>query len=216
MTGRQFVARPGVILFGTGARFSEAVLDQLSAHGLKPIALALPEFAPAAFEGMVETRIDTGTTENRFIVQAKRLSIPMIYLPESLQTSQAQKIAALKADFLLVACWPYLLSPEIVSAIGKAALNLHPSILPKYRGADPVSEQIEQQEKELGVSLHLLSQEFDQGDIVAQAGLELGTKFPGRELIETQAARVGTNLFIKAVDDFDGPDWRPRSQLILC
>ena len=207
--------RASVILFGTGARFSEAVLDQLLAHGLKPVALGLPEFAPAVLKGMVEARVDTGVTENRFIVQARRLSIPMIYLPQSSQTDQAQEIAALKADFLLVACWPYLLSPEIVSAIGKAALNLHPSILPNYRGADPVAEQIQQQEKELGVSLHLLSQEFDQGDIVDQAGLELGTKFPGRELIETQAARVGTHLFMKAINDFGGPDWRLRSQLFL-
>jgi len=208
------VAQPSVILLGTGVRFSVAVLDQLLTHGITPAALVLPEFAPAQPVGKVPVRVDSGARENPFIVQARRLSIQMIYLPESLQASQAWKIAALKADFLLVACWPYLLAPEIVSAVGKTALNLHPSILPNYRGVDPVAEQIKQQEKNFGVSLHLLSQRFDQGDIVSQARLVLENKFPNRELIETQAARIGANLFMKAIDDFDGPGWRPRSQLI--
>jgi methionyl-tRNA formyltransferase len=206
------VTRPSVILFGTGAQFSVSVLDQLLTHGLKPVALALPEFAPAVVEGVGNTRVDSGAIENRFIAQARQLSIRMIYLPESSQITQAEKIAALKADFLLVACWPYLLGPEIISAIGKAALNLHPSMLPNYRGADPVGEQIERQEKKLGVTLHLLTQEFDRGDIVAQAELVLGTKFPERELIETQAARIGTNLFIKVIQGFGGPAWRPQLQ----
>lgn len=189
-----------------------AVLEQLLAHELKPVALALPEFAPVALEGMVAARVDSGTSKNGFITQARRLSIQMIYLPEFSQTSEAWKIARLEADFLLVACWPYLLGAEIVGAVGKAALNLHPSILPKYRGADPVAEQIRHQEKELGVTLHLLSQKFDRGDIVAQAGLELGTTFPRRDLIETQAARIGTDLFIKAIQGFGGSGWRTRAQ----
>ena len=206
------MVRQNVILFGTGARFSVAVLDQLLALGLKPVALALPEFAPAILEQMGETRVDSGAKENRFITQARQLSIQMIYLPESSQTSMLEKIAALKADFILVACWPYLLSPDIINAVGKAGVNLHPSILPHYRGADPVGEQIERQEKKLGVTLHLLSQKFDQGDIIAQADLVTSIKYPGRELIETQTARVGVNLFMKAIQDFGGPDWTLRTQ----
>jgi len=206
------VIRRSVILFGTGARVSVTVLDQLLAHGLKPVALALPEFAPAILERMGETQVESGAKENRFITQARQLSIQMIYLPESSQTPMVQKIAALKADFILVACWPYLLSPEIINAIGMAAVNLHPSILPNYRGADPVGEQIERQEKKLGVTLHLLSQKIDHGDIIAQADLVTGVKYPGRELIETQAARVGINLFMQAIQDFGGPDWILRPQ----
>jgi methionyl-tRNA formyltransferase len=206
------VDRQKVILFGTGARFSVAVLDQLIAHGLKPIALALPEFAPAILERIGETRVYSGVKENRFIKKARQLSIQMIYLPESSQPSMAQKIAALKADFILVACWPYLLSPDIINATGKAAVNLHPSILPHYRGADPVGEQVERQEKKLGVTLHLLSQKFDQGDIIDQTEFVSSVKYPGRELIETQAARAGINLFMQAIKDFGGPDWTLQPQ----
>src|SRR5210317_565501 len=44
----------------------------------------------------------------------------------------------LDTHFLLVACWPKLISVEVIQSVSKAALNLHPSLLPKYRGIDPV------------------------------------------------------------------------------
>jgi methionyl-tRNA formyltransferase len=203
-----------IILFGTGALISTAVLDHLLAHGLKPVALVLPGFAPSILKDPGEIPVDRGGEYNPFVSAAKRLSIPLIYLPESSQTSKVQTITALRADFLLVACWPYLLASEIVSAVDKAALNLHPSLLPDYRGADPVNVQLECREQNLGVSLHLLSREFDRGDIIGQVGLELGNQVPGRELIETQAAWLGTRLFAQAIDNFGGPDWEPRPQCL--
>jgi len=203
-----------IILFGTGVLFSTAVLDHLLTHGLKPVALVLPGFAPSILKGLGEIAVDRGGEDNLFVAAAKRLSIPLIYLPEASQTSEVQTITAFKADFLLVACWPYLLASEIVNAVDKAALNLHPSLLPDYRGADPVSVQLDCREQNLGVSLHLLSRAFDSGDIIGQVGLELGNQTPGRELIETRAARLGTGLFAQAIENFGGPDWEPRPQCL--
>ena len=197
---------------GTGAHFSLAVLDYLLLNGLKPVALGIPEFAPVILKGLGKTAVDSAVRENQFVLAAERLAVPLIYLPESLQAAEAEKIAELNADYLLLACWPYLLGPEIISRVGMAALNMHPSILPNYRGADPIAEQIKQEEKNLGVSLHLLSQEFDSGDIVSQARLEFEDGSQSREAIEAEAARVGTNLFIKATQDFGGPDWKPVAQ----
>ena len=201
-----------IILFGTGALISTAVLDHLLAYGLKPVALVLPGFAPSIIKGPGEIPVDRGGEDNLFVSAAKRLSIPLLYLPQSSQTSEVKTITELKADFLLVACWPYLIASEIVQAVDKAALNLHPSLLPDYRGADPVNLQLECREQNLGVSLHLLSREFDRGDIIGQVGLELGNQVPGRELIETQAAWLGTRLFAQAIENFGGPDWEPRPQ----
>ena len=212
MNGRQPLVHQRIILFGTGALFSTAVLDQLLANGLKPDALVLPGFAPSRLYRLADIPVDSGGKDNRFVSAAKQLSIPLIYLPESSQTSQARAIASVKADFILVACWPYLLGTEIVNAVEKAALNLHPSLLPDYRGADPVIAQIASREINLGVSLHLLSQKFDCGDIIGRASMKFETRFPGRELIETRAARVGTRLFIQAIQDFGSPDWKPRPQ----
>ncbi len=188
------------------------MLDHLLAHGLRPVALVLPGFAPSILKGPGEIPVDRGGEDNLFVSSAKRLSIPLIYLPEASQTSEIQTFTQFKADFLLVACWPYLIASEIVNAVDKAALNLHPSFLPDYRGADPVNVQLNCREQNLGVSLHLLSRKFDRGDIIGQVGLELGNQVPGRELIETEAARLGTHLFAQAIENFGGPDWKPRPQ----
>jgi len=202
-----------VILFGTGAHFSNAVLDQLLAQGLKPVALVLPQFAPLAIKSENELQIEVDRSENQFAIQANLLSIPMLYLPQPLQIELVDTIRAFNADYYLLACWPYLLSSEVANTAVKAALNLHPSLLPNYRGADPVTAQIEQQEANLGVSLHLLSDEFDKGDILSQLGLNFDHKSPSRDLIEKEAARAGVNLFMDAISDFGGPQWKPRSQI---
>ena len=201
-----------VILFGTGARFSLAVLDHLLARDLKPVALVLPEFAPGKIKSAIELPVQVSTKENRFVTQAKRLSIPLIYLPESTQSTQVHRLAAFATDFLLLACWPFLLSPRIISSASKAALNMHPSLLPDYRGANPVAAQLNQQGKNFGVSIHLLSQQFDEGDIIDQMELKLKTESPGRNAIEAEAARVGTTLFMKAINDFGSSEWNPRPQ----
>jgi methionyl-tRNA formyltransferase len=201
-----------VILFGTGACFSVAVLDQLLGYGLKPLALVLPEFAPSELMSVNEIPVDVISKNNQFVTRASQLSIPLIYLPEPSQSVQVEAIVKLNVDFLLVACWPYLLNSQTIGTAGKAALNMHPSLLPKYRGANPVSDQIERQEKKLGVSLHLLSQEFDKGDIIGQAEIKFTTLVPGRDVIEVEAARVGSMLFMKAINEFGSLDWDPRPQ----
>ena len=201
-----------VILFGTGAHFSVAVLNELLLQGLKPTALVLPWYAPSTVKPDYRIAVDVTGDNNQFEVRAEHLSIPLIYLPENSQSHLIQEIINFDTDFILLACWPYLLSSQIIGAAGKAALNLHPSLLPKYRGADPVSTQIDRQEKNLGVSLHLLSQEFDQGDIISQSRLEFKIEYPARNVIEAEAARVGSGLFVQAVNDFGSAAWNPRPQ----
>ena len=93
----------------------------------------------------------------------------------------------------------------------KAAMNLHPSLLPKYRGANPVEEQLNGGEQNLGVSLHLLSDEFDAGDIVKQAKFEL-PETADRWAIERQAADLGSRLYIEACEEYGSPKWHPEKQ----
>jgi methionyl-tRNA formyltransferase len=114
-------------------------------------------------------------------------------------------------DFLLVACWPYLISPTLIASAAKAALNLHPSLLPMYRGPDPVTRQIECGERSPGVTVHLLSREFDAGDIVAQARLPAKAPVAERTRFECEAARLGSKLFIEAINRYD-EGWQTQAQ----
>jgi methionyl-tRNA formyltransferase len=80
-----------------------------------------------------------------------------------------------------------------------------------YRGPDPVTRQIERGERSPGVTLHLLSREFDAGDIVAQARLPVQVPVVERTRFEREAARLGSKLFIEAINRYDA-GWQTRAQ----
>jgi methionyl-tRNA formyltransferase len=194
-----------VILFGNGSFYSIAVLDNLLSWGITPISIALPEFPPSTHNNKVSAiDVEQGLSANKLTETASRFLIPLVYAPRALSASLPAKLAAFKADYILVACWPYLLAPAVIDSISKAALNLHPSLLPKYRGVAPVAEQLANRETHLGVTLHRLSQQYDCGDIVAQASFVLENTEASHRQIEAQAALAGTTLFVEHIAANEG------------
>ena len=137
---------------------------------------------------------------------------PCLYAPHDGSDGLIGNLSKIDFDYILVACWPYLLSREINLLANKAALNLHPSLLPHYRGAKPVQEQIENHEPNLGVSLHLLDDNFDTGDIVKQVGFNLEQSQYRPYFIENKAAELGVELFIQAVEQYDVSGWDLTAQ----
>ena len=118
----------------------------------------------------------------------------------------SHQIKSLKAEFLLVACWQKLLSNEVLNSVSKAALNLHPSLLPKYRGVDPIGEQLLAKDYNFGISLHLLNEHFDKGDIVLQKPLNIKTPYL-RHGINNLSAETGAYLFIEALKLNSTTEW---------
>ena len=114
-------------------------------------------------------------------------------------------------EFILVVCWPYLIDEEVINSVSKGALNLHPSLLPNFRGPDPVGEQLEAFDVKFGVTLHLLNSQFDQGDIVAQAELPHPQDLYQRVSLERACAQLGSRLFIDALNGYDA-GWRTTPQ----
>jgi len=201
-----------IIFFGTGAHFSLTVLRHLVELGVRPCAVVVSEY-PAADSMPVLGNIDIGIESKKTLAKiAEALEIPLLFAPGRNHKSLAVKLKSYAPDFILVACWPYLLSEEICATASKAALNLHPSLLPNYRGANPVEAQLQSGEKQLGVSLHLLSQVFDSGDIVGQYRIEAGGKTLTVEDLEKQAAHAGVKLFIDALNTYGSSQWQPYKQ----
>jgi methionyl-tRNA formyltransferase len=200
------------VLLLNGANFACEVLEALLRLDSPPDLLVVPEYPPAARPEAKPVEFGSNPPQSRLAQLAG--SIPHAYAPERRQQQCARLIRQRSIDFMLVACWPYLIAPAMIASVTKAALNLHPSMLPAYRGADPVGRQIERGERRLGVSLHLLSQRFDEGDIVARASLPpLGDK-PDRETVEREAARLGAGLFIDTLKGYDAR-WQPQPQSAL-
>ena len=83
------------------------------------------------------------------------------------------RIAAARADFLFSFYYRQMLSPALLELPPRGALNMHGSLLPKYRGRAPVNWAIIHGERETGASLHYMAVKPDAGDIVAQTAVPI-------------------------------------------
>lgn len=82
-------------------------------------------------------------------------------------------VAAAEPDLLWIADYRYLLPPSILNLAPFGAVNLHPSLLPRYRGRASINWAILNNEKTLGLTAHYVDEGMDTGDIIAQLSYEL-------------------------------------------
>lgn len=114
------------------------------------------------------------STYKLFCDFANRLGMNVISYDNSvLDEDFVQKIKALEPDLGIVCSYCKLLPMEFLNIPKDGFINTHPSLLPKYRGGNPYSHVIINGEKETGVTLHIMDEHFDTGDIVAQQKVEV-------------------------------------------
>lgn len=201
---------PSYCLLGTGGNFTYQVLKSLIESNCPPIAYV--QYGAPQITQVLEIAhipIETKLTIKPIFGLLKQHSVPVYYhsTPEL-----SELIERIQADFMLVACWPVRIDQVTIQSVKRAAVNLHPSLLPAFRGYDPITDQIESNQQPFGVSLHMLSDQFDCGDIVMQE--EVSTSFnDSKEAIETLCAQKGAQLFKRAIQTYDKPGWSLISQL---
>ncbi len=198
-------------LLASGANFSCEVLQALQQQLYMPELVILPEYPPAQRVPAANREIMSTTPQRCFLEQARGVDIA--YAPASEQANCARLVKQHAIDFLLVACWPYLIDKVLIDSARKGALNMHPSLLPDFRGPNPVAQQLACRHAVFGVSLHLLSRQFDRGDIVAQAELRDPGNSPDRFRLEHRCAVLGAELFIAATRQYD-QGWQPVRQAV--
>jgi methionyl-tRNA formyltransferase len=110
-----------------------------------------------------------------------------VYQPASLRSERSQgEFAGLRPDVVVVAAYGKILPPPVLNTPPYGCLNLHPSLLPKYRGPSPVATAILEGEAVTGVSLMLLDEGMDTGPVIAQ----LEHPLSGQETAETLTATL--------------------------
>jgi methionyl-tRNA formyltransferase len=98
------------------------------------------------------------------------------------------QIAALHAEAAIVIAFGQKLSPELIAALGPFVVNLHSSLLPKYRGAAPINWAVIQGEKETGLSIIALAQRMDAGVVYSQVRTPIAPTETAGELHDRLAA----------------------------
>jgi len=117
-------------------------------------------------------------------------------------------------DVLLCLGFPWKIPPDALAVPKLGCVNGHPSLLPRYRGPNPVAWSIRNGESEIGFTLHRMDAELDTGPILAQAPLTLGDEHSWEEL-EPKMVEVVTELLPRAlarVQDGDTGDPQPDGE----
>jgi len=139
---------------------------------------------------------------------ALRYKIPFVQ-PEKIN-SALQRIKDINPDLILVASFGQVISKEILNLPKFGSLNIHPSLLPKYRGPSPIQQVIIDGEKEAGVTIMKMIERVDAGPIITQRKIDIGNL--GYRRLEEKLALLGANLLIKTLPDWIEGKIKPRGQ----
>lgn len=192
-----------VLFFGMTGAFSIPPLQALLAAGLDVAAVVLPARRPDT--GPLPRRVEPPRPapsdlpvlnphlEPNVIHLAAEKGVPVWEVGRLSDPATLDMLAGLQPDVAVVACFPRLFPAALRKLPRHGCLNLHPSLLPAYRGPAPLFWQARQGERRTGISLHLLDEGVDTGDIVAQVALDWPEGVAGTE-IEQRCAAEGARL----------------------
>ncbi len=124
---------------------------------------------------VVTHRDDPGETQwfERVADVAAAEGIPLAYVDDAVDAALVARVAALHPDYVFSFYFRRMLPAEVLGAARIAALNMHGSLLPHYRGRAPVNWAVLHGEAETGATLHVMTVKPDAGDIVAQQAVPI-------------------------------------------
>lgn len=122
-------------------------------------------------------------------------NIPLLKLSKNI-VENVTAISKLQPDIILVSCYARKLPNEIISLAKIGCFNLHPSLLPKYRGPTPLFWQFREGEAQFGVTLHRVTERFDDGNILAQQSIEMPDGV-SKEEASRMLAKLASALVVK-------------------
>ncbi len=179
-------------MMGTGT-FAEPTFEALLAGGETVVGLVTQPDREVGRRTGASRQVGKGLASI-----AAAAGIPVIQ-PASINTPEG--LAALKAfapDLVVVAAYGQILKPDVIAAPALGMINVHASLLPKYRGAAPVAYAILKGETQTGVTIIRITPGLDSGDMLAQESLDiLPTETAGE--LETRLAPLGAKLCLDVV-----------------
>ncbi|MBM2658834.1 methionyl-tRNA formyltransferase [Staphylococcus pseudoxylosus] len=194
----------------------------------KIIFMGTPDFSTKVLEMLIAEHnvIAVVTQPDRPVGRKRTLTPPPVkevavkhglpvYQPEKLaQSEDLEKLIALDADLIVTAAFGQILPESLLNAPKLGAINVHASLLPKYRGGAPIHQAIIDGQKETGISIMYMVKKLDAGDIISQRAIAIEDQddvgsmhdklsFLGADLLKETLPSIinGTNQRIEQNED---------------
>lgn len=193
---------------------------------LKIIFCGTPEFAVPALQALLDARKEIAavyTQPDRPAGRGRQLTagpvkalalkhnLP-VFQPETLRDpAEQQRLQDLKPDLMVVVAYGLLLPKKILAIPRFGAINIHPSLLPRWRGATPIQSAILAGDQETGVSIMQLTPRMDAGPIISQSHYSLNGQETSGQLHDA-LAQLGARNLIAALDAITTEGWQSKSQ----
>jgi methionyl-tRNA formyltransferase len=184
-----------LVFFGS-SEFSVHVLNELKLHNILPQLIVTTPDKPKGRK--------LSMTPNSCKLWAKEHNIEILE-PASLKRdieTIISKLQSLNSNLFLVASYGKIIPKEIFEIPKRKTLNIHPSLLPKYRGASPIQSQILNDEKNVGVSVMQIEERMDSGPLISKKIITIENWPIGRIELEKTLAIEGARLFAHFL-----PEW---------
>jgi methionyl-tRNA formyltransferase len=187
--------------FGTPA-VARDTLALLIERGFVPAVVITSPDAPKG-RGLALTPSETKTL-------ALAHDIPVL-TPEKLDSKTITAIKELGCEYAICVAYGKIFPEALIDAFPRGVLNVHYSLLPKYRGATPLETALLSGDSETGVTVQKMVMELDAGDILAQESVKIAADETAREL-RPRLITVGAHLLAETLPSFLSDNLTPRPQ----
>lgn len=191
------------IIFWGSSEFSVYCLEELKNSGYLPILIITTPDKP--------TGRGLKLTANPVKIWAEKNKINCL-TPTKLDLEFVSELQTFSDSLFLIASYGKIVPKNILELPKYGTLNIHPSLLPKYRGPSPLQEQILNDEKEIGISIMLIDEQVDHGPIIAQEKIEIPNWPIDFINFEKITAGAGVKIFIKILDPWLKKEIKPLEQ----
>ena len=101
--------------------------------------------------------------------RADKLGIPHCHIKSINEEQIIQLFQAWRVDLIVLAGWMKIISPQFIEAFPRKIINVHPSLLPKYKGLNAVQQALDAKDEVTGCTVHYVTEELDSGEIILQS-----------------------------------------------
>ena len=112
---------------------------------------------------MIHNNKDCGAAK-----RAEKFGVPHCYIKHKDEEQIIQLMQAWRVDLIVLAGYMKVISPEFVKAFPNRIINLHPSLLPKYKGLHAIEQALESGDTKTGCTVHYVNDELDSGEVIMQ------------------------------------------------
>lgn len=194
---------------------------------MKTIFMGTPNFAAPILEAMIKSSdfkpLAVVTSPDKPVGRKQEITSPPIKIlaqkskitilqPEKIRNKEfTEQIKKLDSDLIVVAAYGKIIPADILAIPKYGCVNVHASLLPKYRGPAPIQAAILEGEKETGVTIMLMDEKMDTGPILSQEQVEIDAKETS-ETLHDKLSSVGANLLLKTLPKYIEGELKPQAQ----